>query len=68
MASSFLPFAMSKFFSDVQEVDLLRTKIPLLRIVFSPLLLCFTMYLSSSHVKLVFSLKYPPPWLTVDAK
>ena len=54
MASDFLPLAMSEFFSDVQEVNLLRTKIPLLRIVFSPLLLCVTRYVSSSHIRLVF--------------
>ena len=68
MASGFSPFAMSDFFSDVQEVNLLEQKIPLLLIAFSPLLLCVTRYLSSSHVRLVFSLKYPPSWLKVDAK
>ena len=69
VASGLLPFAMSEFFSGVQETNLLRIKNTSLQIViYSLLLLCVTRYLSNGHVRLVFSLKCPLPWLKLDAK
>ena len=56
---------MSKFFSGVQEANLLRIKSTSLQIV---ILLCVTRYLSNGYVRLVFSLKCPLPWLKLDAK
>ena len=65
MASGFL---VRVFQLVCKKVNLRGTKSISFMNSICPLLLCVTRYLSSSHVNLVVSLKYPLLWMKVDVK